>query len=243
MPTKLLVSYIRSWRPYSFINVFFFCLFLCFTRSKLPFHIFCHFSAGKTNHLAVTPIAVTFATSAWSFWHLGLLTVLYKILVVTPHFLYRFQQPIPRSVNSSHMVIKVSKHTTEPPCSSPDKWGRGLTKRQFTVLHIFIFGARLYGRFDRLYFVFKGTATPKKRKKEKKKKISGDRPESPYFTYILISLISLKDELIDNGEKETFDMAYIDADKWNYYIYYDKCMQLVRKGGVILIDDVRIPSQ
>lgn len=144
------------------------------------------------------------------------------------------------------MVIKVSKHTTEPPCStiSPDNWGRGLTKRQFTVLHIFIFGARLYGRFHRLYFVFKGTAMPKKKRKtEKKKKISGDSPESPYFTYILISLISLKDELIDNGEEETFDMAYIDADKWNYYIYYDKCMQLVRKGGVILIDDVRIPSQ
>ena len=83
----------------------------------------------------------------------------------------------------------------------------------------------------------------KKRKKEKKKKISGVSPESPYFTYILISLISLKDELIGNGEEETFDMACIDADKWNYYIYYDKCIQLVRKGGVILIDDVRIPSQ
>ena len=83
----------------------------------------------------------------------------------------------------------------------------------------------------------------KERKKEKKKKISGDSPESPYFTYVLISLISLNDELIDNGEEETFDMAYIDADKWNYYIYYDECMQLVRKGGVILIDDVRIPSQ
>ena len=83
----------------------------------------------------------------------------------------------------------------------------------------------------------------KKKERKKKKKISGVSPESPYFTYILISLTSLKDELIDNGEEETFDMAYIDADKWNYYIYYDKCMQLVRKGGVILIDDVRIPSQ
>ena len=153
-----------------FYQCFFFSLFVCFTRSKLPFHIFCPFSAGKTNHLAVTPIAATFATSVWSFWHLGLLTVLYKILVVTPHFLYRFQQPILRSVNSSHMVIKVSKHTTEPPCSSPDKWGRGLTKRKFTVLHIFIFGARLYWRFDRLYFVFKGTAKPKKKKKERKKR-------------------------------------------------------------------------
>ena len=144
------------------------------------------------------------------------------------------------------MVIKVSKHTIEPPCStiSPDKWGRGLTKRQFTVLHIFIFGpAYTEGSTDYILFLKVPRCQKKKRKKEKKKKISGDSPESPYFTYVLISLIPLKDELIDNGEEETFDMAYIDADKWNYYIYYDKCMQLVRKGGVILIDDVRIPSQ
>ena len=69
----------------------------------------------------------------------------------------------------------------------------------------------------------------KERKKEKKKKISGVSLDSPYFTYFLISLISLKDELIGNGEEETFDMAYIDADKWNYYIYYDKCCNLCAK--------------
>ena len=63
---------------------------------------------------------------------------------------------------------------------------------------------------------------------------------TPVDSYILVSLISSKDELIDNGEEETFDMAYIDADKWNYHVYYDKCIQLVRKGGVILMDDVRI---
>ena len=63
---------------------------------------------------------------------------------------------------------------------------------------------------------------------------------TPVDSYILVSLISSKDELIDNGEEKTFDMAYIDADKWNYHFYYDKCIQLVRKGGVILMDDVRI---
>lgn len=36
------------------------------------------------------------------------------------------------------------------------------------------------------------------------------------------------------------DMVYIDADKWNYPFYYDKCMELVRKGGLILLDDVRV---
>ena len=63
---------------------------------------------------------------------------------------------------------------------------------------------------------------------------------TPVDSYILVSLISSKDELIDNGEEKTFDMAYIDADKWNYHVYYNKCIQLVRKGGVILMDDVRI---
>ena len=63
---------------------------------------------------------------------------------------------------------------------------------------------------------------------------------TPVDSYILVSLISSKDELIDNGEEKTFDMAYIDAEKWNYHVYYDKCIQLVRKGGVILMDDVRI---
>ena len=63
---------------------------------------------------------------------------------------------------------------------------------------------------------------------------------TPVDSYILVSLISSKDELIDNGEEKTFDVAYIDADKWNYHVYYDKCIQLVRKGGVILMDDVRI---
>ena len=63
---------------------------------------------------------------------------------------------------------------------------------------------------------------------------------TPVDSYILVSLISSKDELIDNGEEKTFDMAYIDADKWNYHVYYDKYIQLVRKGGVILMDDVRI---
>ena len=63
---------------------------------------------------------------------------------------------------------------------------------------------------------------------------------TPVDSCILVSLISSKDELIDNGEEKTFDGAYIDADKWNYHVYYDKCIQLVRKGGVILMDDVRI---
>ena len=59
----------------------------------------------------------------------------------------------------------------------------------------------------------------------------------------LILFLSLPDELIANGEAGTFDLVYIDADKWNYTVYYDKCMELVRKGGLILLDDVRTTLQ
>ncbi len=46
------------------------------------------------------------------------------------------------------------------------------------------------------------------------------------------------DRLIDNGETGSFDFAFIDADKNNYAAYYDRCFQLVRSGGLILIDNV-----
>jgi predicted O-methyltransferase YrrM len=46
------------------------------------------------------------------------------------------------------------------------------------------------------------------------------------------------DELIVTGEAGQFDFAFIDADKTNYRNYYERCLELIRVGGVIAIDNV-----
>lgn len=45
-------------------------------------------------------------------------------------------------------------------------------------------------------------------------------------------------QLIDAGEENTFDFAFIDADKQNYRAYYEHALRLVRPGGLIVIDNV-----
>ncbi|MER3493054.1 MAG: SAM-dependent methyltransferase [Mastigocladus sp. ERB_26_2] len=46
------------------------------------------------------------------------------------------------------------------------------------------------------------------------------------------------EKLIAAGEAETFDFAFIDADKSNYDNYYELALQLVRRDGLIAIDNV-----
>jgi predicted O-methyltransferase YrrM len=45
------------------------------------------------------------------------------------------------------------------------------------------------------------------------------------------------EELLVGGERETFDFAFVDADKPNYGAYYEKLLVLVRPGGLIAVDN------
>jgi predicted O-methyltransferase YrrM len=46
------------------------------------------------------------------------------------------------------------------------------------------------------------------------------------------------DSMIADGQQGQFDFAYIDADKGGYHCYVETCLELVRSGGLIAIDNV-----
>lgn len=50
--------------------------------------------------------------------------------------------------------------------------------------------------------------------------------------------IGTLDGLLANGARASFDFAFVDADKENMVGYYERCLELLRPGGVVAFDNV-----
>lgn len=53
----------------------------------------------------------------------------------------------------------------------------------------------------------------------------------------LAPALTTLDRLLGENAAGSIDLAFIDADKENYAAYYERCLELLRPGGLIMIDN------